>query len=165
MLRAHSGRNPHSPSQVSLQLLGNGWSVLEGSRRAGTPQSRSALPEWPPQVVLCREETLQSRAPLLPPQRDTAPWLPGCAEQGPCNPRICAGAEPVLPARVSSQPAQGAPTLLCGEAGGGRSNPWQGRVLLLLRGCSEGQGCSQQHIPSEVFPGGCFKGKDKAGAT
>jgi len=65
---------------------------------------------------------------------------------------LCAGAGTLPPARVSAQPAQG-------EALGGRSDPQQGRVLLLVRGCCVGQDCSELHLTTRIVPIGDFKEK------
>ncbi len=88
----------------------------------------------------------------------------GCpSEQGPCAPgAVCWGRDSAS-AGLSTQPARGAPHGVWGEAVGGRRDPHQGWVLLLLRGCCVGQGCSQLHVTTGKLPRGCFKRKVKAG--
>ena len=48
-------------------------------------------------------------------------------------------------------------TVLWGKAVGGRSDPQQGRVFLLSRGCSVGRGCSDFYITLRTFAEGHFK--------
>ena len=87
-------------------------------------------------------------------------WLQGCegrcaargaqghpSELGPCTPGACVLGQGLchLPGSALSLPGE-LPTALWGEGEGGRSSPCQGRVLLLLRGCSRDQGCSQLQI-------------------
>ena len=49
--------------------------------------------------------------------------------------------------------------VLWGEARGGKRDPQKGGVLLLVRGCSVGQGCSELQLILKVFPTGGFKEK------
>ena len=106
-------------------------------------------------------------------------WLQGCeggcaargaqgcpSQQGPCTPGGCVLGQGLcrLPGSALSLPGE-LPTVLWGEGVGGRSSPCQGRVLLLLRGCCMGQGCSQLQITPGHWQRQHFKRKVKAGAT
>ena len=94
----------------------------------------------------------------------------GCpSEQGPCTPGGCVPGQGLcrLPGSALSLPGE-LPMTPWGEAVGGRSHSLQGRVLV-SRGRSVGQGCSQLQIPTgdsqETFQEaqqgrGYLKGKD-----
>ena len=49
---------------------------------------------------------------------------------------LCGGAGPLPPARLSTQPARGAAQGAAGRSCGWQEPPRQGRVLLLVGGCS-----------------------------
>lgn len=100
-------------------------------------------------------------------------WLQGCAamdaqgcpsEQRPCAPRGCVLVQELccLPGSALILPGE-LPTVLWGEAVGGRNDPWQHRGLL-LRWCCMGQGCSQLQTTTGHSQG-LFKKHIKAGAT
>ena len=85
----------------------------------------SLVVDWPQalkpgvQAVVSRA-VVQSRVPAVP--------------QG-----LCGGAGPLLPARLSTQPARGAAQGAAGRSCGWKEPPRQGRVLLLAGGCCLGQ--------------------------
>ena len=88
------------------------------------------------------------------PSRVPAPQGAVCQGKGLCR----------LPGSALSLPGE-LPRVLQGEAVGGRSDPQQGRVLLLLRGCCMGQGCSELQLTPRIFPIGGFKEKVKTRIT
>ena len=91
----------------------------------------------------------------------------GCPSQpGPCTLGGCVLRQGLcrLPGSALSLPGE-LPMTLWGEGMGRRSDPCQGRVLLLLRGCCMGQGCLQLQITPRHWQSQRFKRKVKAGAT
>ena len=79
----------------------------------------------------------------------------GCpSEQGPFTPGGCVLGQGLcrLPGSALSLPGE-LPTGLWGEGVGGRSDLQQGRVLLLLRECCMGRGCSQLQLTPVHFQG------------
>ena len=92
-----------------------------GKSLAGGQCSRSSWRKEKPRVQAgVPRAVVQSRVPAVP--------------QG-----LCAGAGPLPPARLSTQPARGAAQGAAGRSCGWKEPPRQGRVLLLAGGCCLGQ--------------------------